>query len=209
MTDAIADDEELGRRAAAGDASAIDILLQRHLAGLRAFVRLRASADLRAKESSIDVVQSVCREVLEQKDRFQHGGSEGFRHWLFRTAQRKIADRRAHWQSAKRDVRREVAGDPDVEVLSCYASFCTPSRDASAREQLRRVESAFDSLPAAARDLILEARVLGVPRAEIAARTGVWEGAVRWGLMRAMAALGVLLVAGVDCGGPKGVGAHN
>lgn len=52
----------------------IERLLQEHLPGLRAFVRLQATPEIRAQESVSDIVQSVCREVLTHADRFQHPG---------------------------------------------------------------------------------------------------------------------------------------
>jgi len=57
--------ESLVHSASRGDGIAIDELLHRYLPGLRAFVRLRASPAVRAKESASDIAQSVCREVLE------------------------------------------------------------------------------------------------------------------------------------------------
>ena len=40
---------------------------------------------LRAMESTSDIVQSVCREILQHKDRFQYPGEDGFRRWLYTT----------------------------------------------------------------------------------------------------------------------------
>jgi DNA-directed RNA polymerase specialized sigma24 family protein len=51
-----------------GDQLAIEALLERHLPGLRAFVRLRAGPAVRTRESTTDVVQSACREVLAHFD---------------------------------------------------------------------------------------------------------------------------------------------
>ncbi len=185
--------ESLLERVAQRDAAAIDEVLQHYLPGLRGFVRLRAGRVVREHEASTDLVQSVCREVLENLQRFQHGGAVGFKRWLYSTALRKIADRQAYYQALKRDVRREVAA-PTLEgsahdVLQSYGTFCTPSRHASAREELARVELAFDDLPEHYRAAIVNVRMLGMSHRELAAQMGKSEGTVRTILSRAMAQL--------------------
>jgi RNA polymerase sigma-70 factor, ECF subfamily len=191
--------EELLGQAATGGSAALATLLQRHLPWLRACVRLRMGPEIRANEASCDLVQSVCREILVHADRFQHGGEHGFRHWLFRTAQRKIADRADYYHAARRRAGRAVSLDADDgELLQCYRTMCTPSRDASARETLARVEAAFDRLSEEHREVILGARVLGLPHRELATRLGKSEVAVRALLFRAMARLTELLGDGAD-----------
>ena len=191
--------EGLLARASNGDALALNTLLEEHLPELRGFVRLRLGKMIRAKESSSDIVQSVCREVIQHADRFQHGGEVGFKRWLYTTALRKIAGRQDYYEAAKRDVAREVppprredsAGssyDP-ASVLSGYGTFCTPSRVAGAREELQRVEAAFDALSEEHREVILHCRILGMSRAETATEMGRSEGAVRALLHRALTRL--------------------
>ncbi len=184
------DVHELTRAAIDGDRRAMDALIEHHLPGLRAFVRLRAGPLIRARESSSDLVQSVCREVLENAERFRHPGEAAFKRWLYTTALRKIVDRRDYYLAQKRDALREApAADGDAAVLSCYESFATPSRQAMVREELERVEAAFDVLPEEDREIVTLAHVLGMSRAEIGERLGKSEGAVRVQLFRALARL--------------------
>ena len=68
------EDHELSRKALSRDPVAIDHLLERHLPALRAFVRLRAGPTVARNESSSDVVQSVCREILMGAGRFEYQG---------------------------------------------------------------------------------------------------------------------------------------
>jgi RNA polymerase sigma-70 factor (ECF subfamily) len=185
--------ETLLAAATRGDRAALDSLLHRHIPGLRAFLRLRMGPEIRAHEASGDLVQSVCREILVRADTFQHGGEQGFRRWLYRTAERKIADRADYYRAAKRrGAVTPLESDVDA-VAACYRSVCTPSRDASAREQLARVEAAFDKLSDEHRELVLGARLLGLSHAELAERLGKTEGAVRTMLFRAMARLTEIL----------------
>lgn len=179
--------ESLLRRASQRDGAAVAVLLQQHLPALRAFVRLKAGPMLLAKESCSDLAQSVCRDVLENAERFRFGGEAEFRTWLFTTAMRKIADRAEHWQAGKRDPAREHAAA--TEALSGYAAFYSPSGQAAAREELERVEAGFGKLAADKQDVILKARILGMSHAEIAKELGKSEGAVRTMLSRALAEL--------------------
>ncbi|MFO0983416.1 MAG: hypothetical protein U1E76_17065 [Planctomycetota bacterium] len=104
-------------------------LLVRHLPGLRAFVRLRAGKVIRARESSCDLVQSVCREILQRAGQFQHGDEAGFRQWLYTTALRKIANRAEYYRAARRDAAREIGPQSDDELAACYQHVATPSQE--------------------------------------------------------------------------------
>lgn len=193
------DDSQLARAAAGGDAAAVEALLQRHLPGLRAFVRLRAGAAIRARESCSDLVQSTCREILTHLDRFQHPGPEAFKHWLYTTALRKIARRAEYLAAAKREAAREVplqatsgtAGAADL--AQCYRRFSSPSHRLQVQEEIERVERAFDALTEEQREVVTLVHVVGLSRAEIAERLGKREGAVRMILHRALARLSGLL----------------
>lgn len=177
-----------------GDRNALEELFRRHLPGLRAYVRLRGDGGLRALEESSDIVQSVCREVLAKLDQFQYPNEDGFRRWLFVTAARKIENRYGYYLAEKRDVAREVAVLPADDLVGSYASFCTPSREAVAREELVRIERAFDHLSPSQREVILLSRVIGLEHADVAAAMNRSAGATRALLFRALSRLTELLV---------------
>lgn len=161
----------------------LDALLTQHLPGLRAFLSRRAGQLVGSRESSADLAQSVCREVLEHVDRFRHGNEQGFRQWLYRTAERKLVDRARYWRAQRRDARREAGPcAPDLAGL-----FSTPSHDAMVREDLERARAAFEALPARYRDVIVLARVEGLTARQIAERLDAKEGTVRSLLSRGLA----------------------
>jgi RNA polymerase sigma-70 factor (ECF subfamily) len=195
--------EDLTAAAAGGDRGATDELLGRYLPELRAFVRLRAGPLVRAHESSSDIVQSVCREILEHQDRFRYPSESAFKRWLFTTALRKIASRGEYWTAQKRDARRQAQGSGDSEARErelalCYSSILSPSGQAMLREERERLEAAFERLSEEHREVITLAHLAGLSRAEIAAEMGRSEGAVRVLLHRALARLAELLAQGVS-----------
>jgi RNA polymerase sigma-70 factor (ECF subfamily) len=175
----------------------VDELVARFLPALRSFVRLRMGRELRAREESCDLVQSVAREVLENADRFRHGGDAGFREWMFTTAHRKVVNRLERWRTAKRSAVRETHVELPDELSG---SGRTPSQQASAREELASLESACDRLTDEQRDVVMMSRLLGLSHAEIGERIGKSEVTVRKILSRALARLTAILagVADVD-----------
>lgn len=182
--------DDLEQRAAAGDRDALASLLEAHLPALRAYVRRRAGAEIAAQEWSVDLVQSVCREVLQHADRFQHASGSSFQRWLFTTAMRKMLDRRVRLRAEKRDAGRERGDAADHGVA---APGEAPDVRAELSEEMARIEEALDALEPDAREVFLLAHVEGLSRAEIGQRIGKSDGAVRMALHRAVARLGVLL----------------
>ena len=181
-----------------GDATAVEKLLCRHLDGLRAYIRLRAGPLVTAKESTGDLVQSVCREVLQDLDTFRYESDAHFKHWLYMSALRKIRDRGRYDRRQRRDAAREVAPmdtsgieaiEGDAGVLASYATMHTPSRDAVVQEEIACFERAFRELSEEQQEVITLARMMGMPHAEIAVRLDKSEGAVRVLLHRALARL--------------------
>lgn len=198
--DAQPDDDlqALTQAACGGDRQALEALVLRYLPQLRAFVRLRAGAAVRLQESSSDLVQSVCREVLQHAEVFQHPGESAFKQWLYTTALRKIRQRQRYFLAQRRDVQRREAqpadGSADDPTLALqYSSFTSPSSAAARNELVARVETAFDQLTEEQREIVSLAHLVGLSRAEIAERVGKSEVAVRVALHRALARIAELL----------------
>jgi RNA polymerase sigma-70 factor (ECF subfamily) len=177
----------LTEAARGGDPGAVDALVRRYLPELHAFVRLRAGRLVLARESSADLVQSVVREVLTHMERLQHPGESAFKRWLFTTALRKIRNRQAYHLADKRDVLRNAGSQvAEEDLLRHYRSFSTPSRAAVAREEIERIEAAFEKLTEEQREVLTLAHLVGLSRAEIAEQMGRSEEAVRSLLHRAV-----------------------
>jgi RNA polymerase sigma-70 factor (ECF subfamily) len=179
---------ELFRRFSRGERDLLGPLLERHLAALRVFVRLQTGPLLRQRESCSDLVQSVCRELLENAAHFEYRGEDEFKHWLFVAALNKIRQHHRYHAADRRAPARE-AEDGDARLGELYASLVSPSQQAIARETVQRLERAFDDLPEDYRDVILLCRVVGLPQETVAQRMGRSVDSVRNLLHRALARL--------------------
>jgi RNA polymerase sigma-70 factor, ECF subfamily len=169
-----------------GDDHAVRELLERHLSGVRAFVRLRMAPQLRAKESASDLVQSVCLELLRNLSRYRYRSDDNFKRWLYTTALRKLSNKVVHYRRERRDVRREQS----VESLANeYRSFSTPSHAMMDREEIEQIERVFDTLPADYREVITLTRIVGLSHQEVAAMMGRTQTATRSLLVRALGTL--------------------
>jgi RNA polymerase sigma-70 factor (ECF subfamily) len=194
---------ELFQRATGGDAAAVEQLLERYLPQLHAFVRIRLDAVVRARESSMDVVQSVCRELLGSKETFEFRGEDRFRAWLFTSALRKILEKQRFHRLAKRDLGRELPATAGEEAAAAAAaSLLTPSLVAMGKETAQKLEDALDALTPEHREVITLARVVRLPHGVIAEVMDRSEEAVRQLLVRAMLRLTLELRArGVELSG--------
>lgn len=183
--------ESTVRAAGAGNRAALEELVAVHAGRLAAFVRARAGELVREQEAVEDLVQSVCREALADLSQVEYRGDREFRSWLFMLATRKILDRKKFYQRECRDVGREV-GLPDAGVsrlLDAYGTVATPSRIASAREELARIEAAIAALPEPQRDAVLYVKLLGISYADVAERLSRSESAVRGLVARGLSEL--------------------
>jgi RNA polymerase sigma-70 factor (ECF subfamily) len=189
-------DVDLVRSASRGDELAIGTLLERHLPGVLAYVRSNAGERLLAREASLDIVQSACREVLQDLSRYDYKDEAGFRHWLYLSAERKILERARHHGREKRGGGRDPVPLSAVEselLQRSYAGLGSPSQGAIAREELERMEAALRGLSTEHREVILLARIVGLSHAAIAEKLGKSERAVTSLLHRALVELGTAL----------------
>ncbi len=176
------DESQLFALARDGDRCALALLIERYLPRLHAYVRVRLGPRVRAREASIDVVQSVCGEVLAGLAKFEFRGEERFRDWLFTAALNKVRDKNRYHDRAKRDAAREC----DDGSLPFLASYLTPSVDAIGAETGRKLTEALDELSEEHREVITLARIVQLPHAVIAESMGRSEPAVRQLLARAL-----------------------
>ncbi len=190
--------EDLLRRAQDGDAEAMGALLEPHLPALRAFVRLHLENAVARRESTTDVVQSVCGDILVDIRDFRSGNARAFKAWLFTAAAHKLRNKSTFHRAARRDVFRERPTPPDegddhAETLVRYSRVVSPSRAAMTRDALVRFETAFDALPRHYRAVIAHVCIAGLSYTDAAVLLDRSEDSVRQLLHRARARLATLL----------------
>lgn len=170
----------------------MDELLARHLPALQRFVRAHVGPALLAKESTSDLAQSVCRELLQDLGDFEYQGDAAFAGWLQQAALRKIIDRQRYHRAARRDPAREVAAAAaftrdDLERLA--ATLPSPSGEAMRHEELEQLQQALAAMAAPDRQLVRMVYVDGLSHAAVARQLGISETASRKQLSRALARL--------------------
>lgn len=128
-----------------GDPEAeVERLLEKYLPTVRAAVARRMGRVLRAREESLDLVQSVCRRALEQGSPADFEDERRFLSWLLRIVENKIVDRYRELSALKR-------GGDDEQSLEGQAApepGPTPSVVVQRAETVADVRAAIRSLPA-------------------------------------------------------------
>ena len=176
---------KLFEQAAAGDRAALGALLERYLPQLHAFVHARLGPGLEPRESSLDVVQSVCRQILAAQSTFDFRGEERFRAWLFTCALNKIRQKHQFHRLALRDVRREER-PPETSPLQHALHLLTPSAEVVGKETADALAAALAALSEEHREVITLARLARLPHAVTAEVMDRSEEAVRKLLARAL-----------------------
>ena len=90
-----------------GDSSARADLLAAFVPQIHAFVRLRMGRDLRRREESMDLVQTVCADFVKRAEGFELRTEPAFRAWLFQSALNKIREHGRFHGRERRDPGRE------------------------------------------------------------------------------------------------------
>jgi RNA polymerase sigma-70 factor (ECF subfamily) len=77
----------------------------------------------------------------------------------------------------------------DIEGLNISDDGPTPEQRVAARQELRRLQSALDNLPARCRQVIVLRRIHGLSQREVAAKMGIKEETVESQIVKGMRAL--------------------
>jgi RNA polymerase sigma-70 factor (ECF subfamily) len=161
-------DDELVRRARAGDVDAFEALYRAHVAAISALSRRMASS----AEEAGEMVQDIFVRAWEQLGTFE--GRSAFGTWLHRLGVNVILNR---FRSSKRESDRMVADGQ--AAIDAHPSVGT---GLDARIDL---EAALRRLPAGARAVFVLYDIQGYSHEEIARMTGTAVGTTRAQLWRA------------------------
>ena len=188
--------QHLAIRAKEGDESARDQLCGVYIERVRRIVRFRMGTELRSKLESMDIVQDALISALRGLDDFTYSNEGDFVRWLSGIAENQIRGNLDRLHAAKRDIRREVPLEQQSTYTQsiggralCPFSQTTPSMIFTKREDLDKLEHAMDQLKPVHRQVIILAKIDGLPHKDIAARIGKSSEAVGMMLSRALLAL--------------------
>jgi len=152
--------EQLVARAREGDLRAFDTLFRMYETALRATVDKRLGPRLRSKMESVDLVQSVWKDVLRDMKDFNYQGPDSFFNWLAFRIVRKINDKGRYFATGKRNPEKErrifSAASRLDSAMPLAANDPSPSEAAMADEDLDRLMRLLGGLP----DLQRQALVL-------------------------------------------------
>jgi RNA polymerase sigma factor (sigma-70 family) len=170
-------------RGRALDPQELAVLLERHMDVLRTYVRLRAGALLRSRETVDDVVQSAVRELYEHRAALVYEGDAAFRGYLCTLVTHKIISKSRRYDAQMRSPEREQALSDslwDLPQPGGSRPSRSPSRHAEHSDELARLQVAFDALDEQDRQILAMRKVFEMPTREIAAVLGMAESTVRW-----------------------------
>jgi RNA polymerase sigma-70 factor (ECF subfamily) len=188
------DTEELLRRAAVGDASAVNQLLSRHRGRLAQMVHARMDPRVRARVDPSDVVQETLVAASQKMHSYLASRPLPFYPWLRQIAWEKLVHlHERHLTAGKRSVTREQRADVGLSEQSAIqlaeqlvGAGSSPSVAAVRRELRERVQQALSELSADDRELLVQRYVEQMSSKEIGAMLGATEAAVNMRHMRAL-----------------------
>jgi RNA polymerase sigma-70 factor (ECF subfamily) len=137
----------------------------------------------------LDLRQDIYIRVYESARKALPATPKAF---LFATARNLMTDRIRHSRVVS------IESTQDLDGLNVLIDEISPERRYTAREELRVLAQAFDSLSDKCRDVVWLRRVEGLSQRETAQRLGVREGAVESQLARGMCALSLAVFGAVD-----------
>src|SRR6516225_10167185 len=155
--------EELLQRARAGEAGAVDRLLDRHREPVRRMIGLRLDPAIARRVDASDVVQEVLLEASRRLKDYLQDPRMPFHLWLRHLARDHLIDaHRRHRQAQRRSVDRErplrspLADRSSVELIGQLIDReLTPATAAIRHEVAKRFQEAIDSLDEPDREVIL------------------------------------------------------
>ena len=148
----------------AGDADAVNQLLERHRRSVRRLVEMRLDRKVQQRVDVSDVVQDVMIEASGRLEKYLDDPVMAFHLWIRQIAWDRIIDTyRRHRVSAKRNMDREqpiaAAAGPNQSTMELAVQLrdpgLTPAAAATQREIASQVETVIELLNEQDREIIL------------------------------------------------------
>ena len=181
---------DLVQSARSGDAEAFNALVSRYWSRLESIVYLKLGAKLRSKVTVDDVLQEIYLSAFQSLHQFRWDPKASFFQWLSGIAENLILNLARHYGAQKRGGGREVSLDRDLRGsrgdADLPARTASPSKILGREERFRRLENALAGLKPEYRQVIVLARLEGLPMKEIAQKMDRSPEAVGMLLLRAL-----------------------
>lgn len=182
----------LVKRAKEGEATALNLLLDRYVQRILRIVRMRLGPKLRGRMESMDVVQEVMIRAFKAFDQFEAKDESAFIHWISKLVQNEINDLADYTNASKRNPEKEIINKDQSSnkrsVLSNIPanSICNPSFQLQLKEDVLVLEAVMDQLPGKQKEVIIMRQYEGMSFKEIAEQLGCSEDAARMQFVRGM-----------------------
>ncbi len=179
-------EENVLRRVAVGDQSAIGELLEEYRPRLARMIGVRMDPTLRGRVDASDVIQEAYVEVAERLPRYLESRDMPFFLWVrFLTGQKLLQIHRRHVEAGMRDVRCEmslqqggIAGASSMTLASAILDGgATPSQVAMREEERASLVQALGELSEVDREILAMRHFERLSLAETAELLGISESA--------------------------------
>ncbi len=193
---------ELLNGARAGDAEAVNGLLDRHREALRRMVALRMDRALQQRIDASDIVQDVLVEANRRLQDYLQNPQLPFQLWLRQIARDRLIDaHRRHRVAARRSVDREqsLVAPAHLEhstmdlAAQLWDRELTPAAAATQHELARRFQAAIELLEENDREVLLLRHFEQLSNQETAQILGLSEPAAGMRYLRAIRRLRTML----------------
>jgi RNA polymerase sigma-70 factor, ECF subfamily len=186
--------QKLLTQAKAGDAAAVNQLLDRHREAVRRMIDLRMDRMVRRRVDASDIVQEVLIEANRRLKEYLKDPAMPFHLWLRHMAQDRLIDaHRRHRGAARRSLDREqplAAAAVDQSTFDLAAALkdpeLTPAAAATWHELQRRFQEAIDQLEEQDREVVLMRHFEYLSNSEVAEALALSEPAAGMRYLRAM-----------------------
>jgi len=181
------------QKAQAGDPQAFGLLVKRYRHRLESVIGLRLGPRLRLRVEVEDVLQETYINAFSSIRKFQWRGEGSFLHWLCGIAENVIKNQaRHHFRTLMRNIlSQNRPGADSTRSWLIEAKGESPSKAARRNERFERLEKALASLSRDHREVIILARLEGMPIKDIALRMERSADAISMLLLRALRQLKV------------------
>lgn len=192
-------DEDLLKRAIAGDRRCLEELLLRHSPPILRRLERKIPRRWQGMLTADDVMQETWKDTVTGIKGYEHQQGRPFQAWLHTIAERNLIGvlrmLKAEKRGGKAGQLPPLDGRGAIRNLVEYFARAqsTPSRHMSREENIAIVDRAVEALPETYRRVVTRTFIEGRPIAEVAEEMGRTPGAIHMIRWRALRRLGELL----------------